>query len=101
MRFIVVNRLAEIQAYGRVAINQGINAVRKYTNAIWKAVGALGNAQIYYEDQDDPNKLALTELRQSLKNMFEDTSRKYQINEIFDIKEDNSVPNGTIQLRRG
>lgn len=101
MRFTIVNRMAEIQAYGRIAINQGIKAVRRYTNAIWKAVGALGNAQTQFEDKDDPNKLALTELRQSLKNMFEDSSKKYQINEIFDIKEDNSVPNGTIQLRRG
>lgn len=101
MRFTVVNRLAEIQTYGKIAINQGIHAVKRYTNAIWKSVGALGNAQIYYEDQNDQNKIALRDLRQSLKNMFEDSTNKYQINRIQNIREDNSVPNGTIQLRRG
>lgn len=100
MEYTITNRLAEIETYGRIAINQGIKAVKRYCNAIWTAVGALGSAQTKFDSETDQNKIALTELRQSLKRMFEDTTNKYQIEDIFNIKQDTSVPDGTINLRR-
>lgn len=98
--FTIENRLAEIQSYGSLAIRQGLNAARKYTNNLWKGVDVLaqddGSTLATYE-QDD--QIAIRDLRRSMTRLFEDVTEKYQVN-VVNFKQDSSVPEGQFQIRR-
>ena len=100
IQFAIENRLAQIQTYGRIAIQQGSNAASKYANTLWKGIDALvhdeGSNLTNYMNED---KIAVTDLRKSLTKMFRDTQERYQINQIVLNKTD-AIPEGQIFIRR-
>lgn len=104
IEFTVENRLAQIEAYGRLAISKGINAASRYCNSIWRGVGALGTAGpttgLSEEERNSPDQLALKELRNQLKTMFKDVGETYRAHQLANISPDKYVPEGHFQIRR-
>lgn len=104
IEFTIENRLAQIEAYGRLAISKGVNAANRYCNSIWKAVGVLGTAgpttNLSKEEKQSDDWLAITQLRKQLKTMFDEIGGTYHAQVLTDIKLDSSVPEGHFQIRR-
>ena len=102
--FTVENRLAQIEAYGRLAISKGINAASRYCNSIWRAVGLLGTAGpttgLSEEEKQTPDQIALKDLRKQLNNMFKEVRGTYQAQKLDNIRPDSSVQPGHFQIRR-
>lgn len=81
IKLSIENRLAQIQTYGRIAIQQGLRVVRSYINSLWKGIDV---ATQYKGTQrtghrDDPTFVAVTDLRNSLVKMFDAATSKYGI----------------------
>ena len=101
IKVIIVNRLAEIQRYGSIAIKQGIRAANKYATRLWRGIASLASAPEKNKDNwDSPEQEAIRKLKQSMGKLFDDTLNAYQIERIV-WKQNNSVPNGQFVIRRG
>lgn len=102
--FRITNRLAQIETYGKIAIDQGIRAASKYCDAIWKGVGALGAAgsttNLSEEEKNSEEQVALKELRKTLYTMFDDIGKTYQAEYLTGIRKQNTVPEGQFVIRR-
>ena len=102
--FIVENRLAQIEAYGRLAISKGINAANRYCNSLWRGVGLLGAAgpttDLSEEEKNSEEQIALTQLRKEIRTMFEEIGGTYHAQVLTDVTLNNNVQPGHFQIRR-
>lgn len=77
----IVNRLAEIQRYGELAIRQGLIAANRYIKQIYTGVQVMGE----YKGSErtgnayDPTLVAATKLRNTMAKLFDTDSKGYGI----------------------
>lgn len=100
----VTNRLAQIEAYGRIAIAQGLVAATRYCNAVWRGVGGLAAAgpttNMSEEESRSEEQIAMKELRKELYKMFDDIGTTYKAEFLTDFKQESTVPEGQFLIRR-
>lgn len=86
INFTIINRLAQIERYGQVAIKMGIKAADKYAKKIWSALGATSTVAGFsaeVEGEVAEQRRIVEGIRRNLAALFNDDAQKYGIQQLM------------------